>query len=79
MEILIKLLKSYKREALGTSKGYLLKVLDWETGIPKLEDILDNLQNKALVRLNAKEKEHLIRGSDEGLKTRLNRLRSYIG
>jgi len=79
VEILIKLLKSYKREALGTSKGYLLKVLDWETGIPKLEDILDNLQNKALVRLNAKEKEHLIRGSDEGLKTRLNRLRSYIG
>ena len=79
MEILKKPLKSYKREALGISKGCPLKVLDWEIGIPKLEDILDNLWDKALVRLNAKEKEHLIRGSDEGLKTRLNRLRSYMG
>jgi len=44
-----------------------------------LEDILDNLWDKVLVRLNVKEKEYLIRGSDEGLKTRLNGLRSYMG
>jgi len=43
VEILKKPLKSCKREALEISKGCLLKVLDWEIGIPKLEDILDNL------------------------------------
>ena len=79
LETLEKPLKSCKREALGTSKGCPLKVLDWETGIPKLEDILDNLRDKASVRLNSKEKEHPTRGSDESPKTRLNGLRSYVG
>ena len=32
-----------------------------------------------LIRLNTKEKEYLIRGSNKGLKTKLNRLRNYIG
>ena len=44
-----------------------------------MENILDNLQDKASVKLNAKEKEHPTKGSNEGLKTKLNRLRNYVG
>lgn len=58
MKELEKPLKACKRFALGADKSVPLKVLDWETGIPKMEDILENTRDRASLRLNKVATDH---------------------
>ena len=50
----------YKCFILSADKSIPLKVLDWETEIPKIEDILKNARDRVSLRLNKVAIDHLI-------------------
>ena len=54
------------------------QVVDWETGILNMEDILENLRDGVSLRLNSLEKGHLVIWPKKNSKARVNRLRWYI-
>ena len=58
-------------------KSVPLKVLDWETGVPKIEDILENLRDKASLRLNKVAMDHPTVWR-KARASRIYKLRNYI-
>lgn len=70
-------LKAYKRFALSADKSVLLKVLNQETGIPKIEDILKNTRDRASLRLNRVTTDHLTIWR-KAKASKIYKLRTYV-
>jgi hypothetical protein len=78
VSILERPLTACKRYAIGAHRGTRNQVVDWETGIPNMEDILENLRDGASLRLNSLEKGYPAIWPKKNSKARVNRLRRYM-